>query len=84
MANLDQLQLLLDEVGLASCVTDVNLSIIQALPGVKRPDPLTDQEQQQVELIMKRLNDIGEVRKQALMGRKESQTGHLLEMFFLH
>ncbi|XP_065891514.1 hydroxyproline dehydrogenase-like [Dysidea avara] len=44
VANLDQLQLLLDE----------------ALPGVKRPDPLTDQEQQQVELIMKRLNDIGE------------------------
>ena len=35
--------------------------MMQELPGVERPTPLSDQEQQQLTNVMKRLNDIGEV-----------------------
>ena len=38
-----------------------NDCVMQELPGVQRPRPLSPQEHQQLNSLMKRLNDIGEV-----------------------
>jgi len=38
------------------------LFIIQTLPGVDRPAPLSHQEQQQVKILSKKLSNLGEVR----------------------